>query len=167
MSKIVISQVQKTALADARKHGYSRKGIWSDIRRQFGIPTSLRLAVTVARELYVKGTDPKQYLMASPGGAYSHTAIDTAATAAPAPDTKVTAVAAASRFVVAKNGHDGASWTRMTAKAAAALLRDGGGAEYDSDDVTYNATLPAGFPADAGADALIFDTSTGDVYFRA
>jgi hypothetical protein len=153
MSKIIISQSYKDQLAAARVNGLSRTPLWNSIRSAYGIPSSIKLAMTCARELYVKGTDPKQFLHEYKGAFVSAMADMSAPVA--------TSGIEMSRFVVATTRDDlpQSDWSRVSVEDVLYTMRD-------SDNVEDGATLPEGFPKGAGRDALIVDSATGDVYFR-
>jgi hypothetical protein len=154
MTKIVISQDLKNELAAARQAGRSRSHLWMRVRSTYRIPSTVQLAVSCARELYVKGTTPKQFLHSDELGRYSH--------ALPDP---VAPTADAGRFMTATFSNAGAvisDWSRAPAYEVASVMRNG----TEPENVEDNVELPPGFPADTDRDSLVFDTTTGYVYFR-
>jgi hypothetical protein len=160
MSKIIISQNDKDALAAARRAGESRTYLWQRIHDTYRVPRSMSLAVTCQRELYLKGTDPKQFLIADTYGRYSHTMIDTAPVTA-----TVQVPVNASRFTVASQPLAVArtGWSSITVENLLDMLRNGS----DLDDLFQdNPALPEGFPQDVDHDAVVFDTFGAALYFR-
>lgn len=150
--KIVITQVTKNELRAAREARRSRSTLWAGIRQQFTIPSTLRLAVTAANELYVKGTNPKQYLICDLQGRYSHCAADAPKQAKPA-----------SRFVVAGEASKPTQdWKCIRVSDLLDALREGVAAEGEFVDA-----LPDGFPSDAEGDILIVDSEGDYVYWVA
>ena len=76
MTKIAISTYQAAQLAAARRAGEKRTHIWASIREMFAIPRSLKLGMATDRTLYVKNTEPRQFLIADTRGRYANTATD-------------------------------------------------------------------------------------------
>jgi hypothetical protein len=177
MSKITLNQSDKDALAAARRAGTTRKHIWARVRSQFNIPSSIKLGVTTESQLFVKDTEPRQFLLADSRGRYSHAAPDVVA---PTPAASVgvqtsssvptpaldQGTAKASRFVTATPKAEPADlgWAAVRVATLAGALS--GSQCVDEDDHVELTSLPDGFPTDAPADALVFDADAGLVYFR-
>jgi hypothetical protein len=156
MSKIAISSYDAGRLAAARRAGESRTAIWAAIRSQFGIPSTVKLAMDNNRVLYRKGTDPREYLIANADGLYSHCET---ATKAPGAGPVTMIESDASRFAVAGAPVADRQWYRIEAESVVEILRDHGDGER-----AY--ALPEKFPENVGVDALVVDTADGYVYFR-
>lgn len=159
MTTITVSSYHSASLASARRAGESRKHIWSAIRQQFGIPTSLKLGKDSNNALYVKDSSPRKFLQADDSGRYSDVLTNRSQAASQVSfpvDAPVQPVDA--RFAVSDiNTHLG-PWLQVNKADLLDLLRDCA----DADD----AALPVGFPADLGQDAVVFDPTTGTIYFR-
>lgn len=161
MTKIAISSYDAASLASARRAGESRKYIWQRIRAQFGIPANIRLGMATDRTLFVAKSDPRQFLYADSNGRYSYTASDDARmdrdVSVSAPAFSLPELSDAVRFVTAQ-GTGGRAWGRIAASDLQDALQDSAAGDDDVD-------LPDGFPVDTKQD-VVFDTATGDVYFR-
>lgn len=156
--KIAISSYDAGRLAAARRAGESRSNIWAAIRAQFGIPNDVKLAMDASRNLYRRGTDPREYLIAGPDGKYSHCRADGEVR----PGVQSVVESDTSRFVVADMRPNGTpQWAALQANEVIEVLRD----HADFDHVA-EAALPAGFPTDVGHDGIVIDARERVVYFR-
>jgi hypothetical protein len=159
MTKMQVTTYQAADLAAARRAGASRKHIWANIRNALRIPTSVKLAVDTARNLYVKGTNPRQFLIADGRGFYSHAAADQAPTVQP---TQVQAAAptlvnqAAPSYRVIGGASAGRGLRFVSNADLIGVLRECGMDEA--------AAVPAGMPAISGDDVVVADDG---LYFLA
>jgi hypothetical protein len=151
MTKIAISTYDAAALAAARRAGESRQYIWQRIKNQFGIPSHLKLGMATDRTLYVKGSEPREFLFAGAGGQVAYS--QSAATATRDAQVPATITTTAPRFAVEPSSI--VSWVKVGRGQLVQLAEDLGEAAH---------VIPEGFPA-AGS-GLVFDTQTGDLYFR-
>jgi hypothetical protein len=176
MTVLTINDRESTLFFDGAK-----KQAWGEVRRRLGIPSTVKLGVNNVsgsgdyRQLYVKGSSPRSYLMGAYHGGYDRvvytgqtTSTPTVAAAAqptqapvtPAP-TQATPPATNGRFAVAEDAAQVQTNWRVASRAdLLSLLRD----EDQGDDAT---TLPEGFPTNLGDDAIVLDPVTGNLYFRA
>lgn len=155
MAYAFISELQAGSLRAARNAGdkASKKATWRMIREDFraSIPDGAKLGVEIDdraspyfRVLYVKGSDPRQYLQVS------------------VPTTPPVAASNGQFVTVTPQVNGNMEWVAISRTALLDALRD------MVDDVDYTPTLPAGFPANvASDDALVLDSNTGTLYFRA
>lgn len=174
MTKIAISTFDSASLAAARRAGESRSYIWKRIRDQFGIPANLKLGMDTFRKLFVKGTDPRQYLIADATGRFSHSADDSISGVSlavsptalwpfgqAATEASVAVDSDDSRFAMYDPGGNGdTGWVRVPLSAVVDALQN-------SDEAEHGVTPPAGMPLPLGDDAFVVDNDTDSVYFRA
>lgn len=151
MTKLYINEEAAASLRNARARNDKamKKTLWAGIRFAFGdsIPKGVKLGVDiddngtdVYRALYVKGSSPRQYLTAP-------------------------VVRDASNFITLTPGvGEGLQWASISRACLLRILR-----ESDDGSVVFEESedLPANFPAPASDDALVLDSATGTLYFKA
>jgi hypothetical protein len=166
MTKIAISSYDAASLAAARRAGESRKYIWDRIRAQFAIPADIKLGMATDRTLYVKDSNPRRFLIAGADGRFADnfTSMYNATVNQSDFDTEVRMVTTPSmfngelntgRFVTSTPAHHG-RWHVISKADLLELFAD--------TDPGEHANLPDGFPT--GSD-VVFDTTTGDLYWKA
>lgn len=169
MTKLILSAAlidQFRAAKASSDPKSAKKAVWAAIRSAYGIPSYVKLGGefdvghAALGTLWVKDSNPRQFLQVNDLGRYINAVAD-GATAVPAKVSAPTAIASAARFAASDSSANDKTWHVVTRQELLDLLREG---TPSGDDA---GSLPDGFPTNLGADAVVLDSTSGNLYFRA
>jgi hypothetical protein len=160
MTTLKISASIASLFRAAAGDSAAKKAAWSVLRDAYDIQGSIKLGCETDPAspnfglIWVKDSSPRQFLLADGDDAFSGrtaTADQLASRSAAAP--------VVGSLLVADDNDDARRWKAVDRDDLLELLRD-----YDSG---YTPVLPKDFPAGLGVNALVLDSTTGALYFRA
>lgn len=166
MARLTLATHFLQRLAATERGTPERKAVWADIRAEYGVPPDVKIGVETSPthpnvgQVYIKDTDPRQFILADGYGRYT-AGRETAPTdgAAPATDS----AASTARFVAIDPDDDGTrrALVKINKQELLHVLRgaiDTGEADFSRVNVKLD-----GFPA-MQDDTIVLDNRTGDLY---
>lgn len=150
-------------LAATERGTPERKAVWADIRAEYGIPSDVKIGVATSPEaphvgeVYIKGSDPRQFILADEYGRYTQQR-ETADEGVPAPAPADTTA----RFTAIEAGDDDRrTLVKISKQELLHVLRDA----YDMGDAQFTTVgvKHDGFPT-MQDDTIVLDNRTGDLF---